>query len=112
MSSNFVFQLVAIAKPLSEDQPLVNICYTFNSLIMGVLLYFYYKYDNEEALRVCSILNIARQAIRIWDFEDTRSNISQTQWINIMFLQQTSVMIFMLTMVIAYADCRGTFLIS
>jgi hypothetical protein len=42
------------------------------------MLYLYYKYDNELAIRVCSVLNIARQGVRLWDFEDTKDNLSKT----------------------------------
>ena len=43
-----------------------------NSLIMILLIIYYYKYDNERALQMASFLNISRQAIRLWDFEDTK----------------------------------------
>ena len=67
--ASICFQFVALIDPVSKEEFQVNLLYMLNSFIMIVLMFCFYKYDNEIALQIASFLNISRQAIRLWDFE-------------------------------------------
>ena len=72
--SHFYFQVIALAKPMSEAQVPVNICYMAGTLVCYALL-FYAKKKNKYMKEITYGVNlylIFRNSIRMMDFEQTK----------------------------------------
>ena len=84
--SQISHQVDAIANPKTDEQVNVNILYSFMSLMITLFLILSYKYKKPLALLFASIINSTRMGLRLWDFENTKSVMTEVEWSNLTIL--------------------------
>ena len=77
--SNFIFQIMNLIKPLTEEQSFIVTLYMIGSVLSFFLLYLHYKKKCKTAYCVC-IYVFLRHGIRLLDLERTKPIMSESSW--------------------------------
>lgn len=89
-TSNFFFQAMSLAKPMSEAQVPVNICYMAGTLVCYALLFLAKKKKKcmKKITYGVSLYLIFRNSIRMMDFEQTKDKYEKLErWYFMCFVQ-------------------------
>ena len=77
-TSNLYYQLTAIMNPLSNRHLTANIIYSVNSVLIWTLLVQTFLNEDwlQRNMEVVLISTFIRNIIRIWDFEDSKDDMT------------------------------------
>ena len=80
-TSNLYYQLPAMINPLNQTHFTVNIIYNVNSVLIWTLLVQTFLNENrlQRNIEVVLILTLIRNIIRIWDFEESKADMTPDQ---------------------------------
>lgn len=91
--SNSLYQLQAVIKPLNSTHLVVNLIYSVGSITCFAAIYFSFKnpmYLQTLMFGCCSYL-LFRNAIRLWDFEQTKQEVEPEDWYYLVVIQNLSI---------------------